>query len=387
MNTAVRARRLTTITTLLAVAAALLLAGCGSGGTGDTGPENIPKGPRPAPIIYRPAGLAQARKVPLLIVLHGLGGSPLSMERATRFNALAAQHGFVVAYLGSDSTAHPWSPHGDDLAYVNSMIDQLTSQENIDAKRVYVTGFSAGAAFTYIVGCKLSHKVTAIAPVSAVINVKVTAPCSLAHPISVLTTIGSRDGAFHGFAPRVLSASGTASFWRAKNHCPRSRPSYTAQVGSAREQLWTGCTNGSSVGLYVIQGGTHIYPEDAEFNLPPSNPDGRFNASSAIWAFFSKQAAATASVAGTLTGVGVKRAQGTSAVVSSFRLGEPVTVVVTLSGGAQPIISRTFRLRQGNRRATLHVPRGTATGGYGLTIVLRDSYGRRSTLHRQLRLS
>jgi polyhydroxybutyrate depolymerase len=278
---------------LLAIGAALLLAGCGSSG-GDSGPSTGPStappvGPRYAPIIYRPASLPRSRKVPLLIALYGVGGSPTSMMRATRFNQLADAHGFVVAYPGSADRAKPWRPAAwpSDLRYISAMIDRLRLRDNIDPRRVYVVGFSNGGAFTFAVGCRLSSKVAAIVPVSAVMNPKIEAPCALSHPVSELSVIGNADGRYNGFPPQVLSAEQTAATWRAKNGCPSTQPARVAQVGSAIEQTWSPCAAGSAVGLYTIQGGTHIYPEDAEFNLPPSNPDGRFNASSEIWAFLS----------------------------------------------------------------------------------------------------
>jgi poly(3-hydroxybutyrate) depolymerase len=102
-----------------------------------------------------------------------------------------------------------------------------------------------------------------------------------------LSIIGNADDRYAGSPPNVLSAEQTAATWRANNGCPTTQSARVAPVGSAIEQTWSPCAAGSAVGLYTIQGGTHIYPEDAEFNLPTSNPDGRFNASAAIWGFLS----------------------------------------------------------------------------------------------------
>lgn len=279
---------------LLATVAALGLAGCGAGGGGDssssTGPSTSPPvGPRYAPIIHRPANLPRSRKVPLLIALYGVGGSPTSMMRTTRFNQLADANGFVVAYPGSADRPRPWRPAAwpSDLRYISGMIDRLKLSDNIDPRRVYVVGFSNGGAFTFVVGCRLSSKVAAIVPVSAIMNPKLDAPCALSHPVSELSIIGNADGRYNGAPPNALSAVQTASTWRAKNGCPSTQSARIAQVGSAIEQTWSPCAAGSVVGLYTIQGGTHIYPEDGEFNFPPSNPDGRFNASAEIWAFLS----------------------------------------------------------------------------------------------------
>ena len=51
------------------------------------------------PIVHRPANLSNANPVPLLIGLHGGGGTPALMEYTTGFDSVADQNGFVVAYL------------------------------------------------------------------------------------------------------------------------------------------------------------------------------------------------------------------------------------------------------------------------------------------------
>jgi polyhydroxybutyrate depolymerase len=302
----VRTRPLNTVAHVLAVlitaSVAVLVAGCGAGGGGGDssgggsgggsagGPSTAPPvGPRLQPIIYRPANLPRSRKVPLLIALPGVGGTPHNMQRGTRFDRLADMHGFVVAYLASADRARPWRPAAwpQDLRYISSMIDRLKLRDNVDPKRVYVVGFSNGGAFTFVVGCRLSSKIAAIVPVSAIMNTKLDVPCAISHPVSELSIIGNADGRFNGLGGYTLSADQVAATWRAKNGCQAGQPARVSQVGSAIEKTWGPCAAGSAVGLYVVQGGTHIYPGDPSFNLPPSNPDAQFDASPAIWAFLS----------------------------------------------------------------------------------------------------
>src|SRR2546422_987951 len=40
-------------------------------------------GPRPAPVVYRPANLSLAQPVALVVALHGSGGRPAAFEAAT----------------------------------------------------------------------------------------------------------------------------------------------------------------------------------------------------------------------------------------------------------------------------------------------------------------
>ncbi|HEY2160928.1 MAG TPA: hypothetical protein VGH24_06440, partial [Solirubrobacteraceae bacterium] len=103
---------------LFAIGAAAMLAACGGSQPTDEqasaaltggpaghalGARNVsPKGlPRPAPVIYRPAGLSRATAVHMVVGLHASGGTPMSFEQVSGLDAVAQQHGFVVAYLGS----------------------------------------------------------------------------------------------------------------------------------------------------------------------------------------------------------------------------------------------------------------------------------------------
>jgi polyhydroxybutyrate depolymerase len=376
---------------LLAAGLAALLADRGATAAGDTTTGPTPTSARLAPIIYRPANLAFSRKVPLLLAFPGLGGTPTNMQRGTRFDQLADANGFVVAYLASANQAKPWSPAvwPQDLAYVSSMIDQLKASDNIDPSRVYVVGFSDGAAFSFVVGCRLSSEIAAIAPVSAVMNPTLEGPCALSRPVAQLSIIGSADGLFNGHAPRVLSAAQTAGFWRALNACP-TQTARVAQIGSAVEQTWGGCADGSAVGEYVIQGGTHIYPGDPSFNLPPSNPDAQFDASPAIWAFLSAQQARF-TVDGSLSSLRVKSIRHGKRyqrqVVAIFRLGEPAGVTTDLLAGSRVLAAHTFSVGAGGRVQTvLAVSSKTRAGRYALQFALSDSYGRKLMIRRTIHL-
>jgi polyhydroxybutyrate depolymerase len=234
-------------------------------------------GPRPAPIVYRPPGLGLSRKVPLVVAFYGATGTPQAMEGLTKFEELARTYGFVVAYPGSQ-TNPPW--HGpDDVQYMNALIARVRASENIDPKRIYLTGFSAGGRETYFLGCRLSRVVAAIAVVSSVMR---DYPCTVAHAISEVTIAGSTE-AVNGSSSGVPSAAAVAARWRAFDGCPTQAP-VQRQVATVTEQTWGSCRSGSAVGIWIVQGGHHTWP--GTYGLAPSDPDAQFNASKAIWAFF-----------------------------------------------------------------------------------------------------
>jgi polyhydroxybutyrate depolymerase len=238
-------------------------------------------GSRPAPIVYRPSNLSLSQPVPLVIALHGSGGSPSTFEAATGLDAVANRHGFVVAFLGSSQpTAPAWRgvELSRNLAYISSEIKSLRATENIDPKRVYVTGFSAGATMAFFVACQLSGQVDGIAAVSGAM--RFTDRCHLSHPVSELEVIGTSDAIPINGSARLLSASQVAARWRTLDRCS-PRP-LSAAMGPAHVDSWNRCRGGSGVALYVIKGGTHQWPGPGA-----EGPDSRLPAAEVVWAFFS----------------------------------------------------------------------------------------------------
>lgn len=280
---------------LLALAKPQHGAGAGTGGQRTAGTRSDAAdgsakpstGPRPAPIIFRPHFVGTA-KVPLLVALHPSGDTPSDWRMETRFNLLAKQYGFEVAYLGSlpartTPGAGPAWRKVDlprNLSYISDEITSLEAAGNVDPKRVYVMGFSAGATMTYIVACNLSSKIAGIAAVSGA-WIK-TFPCQITHPMTVLEIIGTNDlipiaGGKNGYSVWQVAAN-----FRRSDGCGAT-PARAAVVGSAETQTWGPCQDTTAVALDLIVGGRHHYPGE---RYGAANPDTNFPASKEIWSFF-----------------------------------------------------------------------------------------------------
>ncbi|MEO6517416.1 MAG: PHB depolymerase family esterase, partial [Pseudoxanthomonas sp.] len=115
--------------------------------------------------VYVPACYdAQAQdRYPLLLMLHGCTQSPDDFAAGTRMNALADQHGFLVAYPAQSANANGskcwnWFRPGDqgratgEPALLAGLTQQLIRQYAVDPQRVFVAGLSAGAAMAVILG-------------------------------------------------------------------------------------------------------------------------------------------------------------------------------------------------------------------------------------------
>lgn len=388
-STASHSLRSTVIVLLLALSAGFLLSSCAQQATSAAGADassstesatSTPsQGTRQAPIIYRPAGLSMSRPVPLVIGLHASGGSPSGFQTVSGLDAVADRHGFVVAYLGSLPPASPaWRgvDKAANLAYISSEITQLTASENIDPRRVYVTGFSAGATMSFIAGCQLSSQIDGIAPVSGAM--RFTDSCTLSHPLSELLVIGTDDRIPIAGSARLLSADQVASLWRGKDGC--SPQSTTAQAGPVAQTSWSHCSSGTGVGLYVVSGGTHQWPGGPG----ETGPDAQYDAASAVWDFFASHPAPTTLVA-KLESVRVRGRGRHRTVHVTLTCSEPVHAVATLARRGRTIASKRLALRRGKHDSlTLRIPVHAPSARYQLRLILRDSSQSHLTLRRRI---
>lgn len=261
-------------------------------------------------LLHLPPSYDSSTPVPLVLVFHGGRGSGKQIARYTGFNPLADEKGFIVVYPDgldghwNDGRPRPSGdgPAPDDVAFVSTLINRLSTMFSIDRNRVYATGISNGAIFAQRLGCELSDKIAAIAPVAGPLAKDLAGQCKPAQPVSVLMIHGTADG----FVPygggevrsdirgEVLSVQETAALWVAADGCPgkplESTLDPTAQDGTrVRVETWIGGKAGSAVAVYTVDGGGHTWPgaqrgRMAGRVLGPTSQS--FSATRTIWEFF-----------------------------------------------------------------------------------------------------
>lgn len=261
--------------------------------------------------MYVPASVAGSPGLPVVLFLHGGGGNAELFEHVSHMNTVADDAGFVVVYPNG-SGRHPdrlltWNAGSccayavdhdvDDVKFVSSLLDTLTARFRTDPSRMFVTGFSNGAMMAYRLGCELSHRITAIAPVSGAMNMET---CEPERELPVLIVHGTADsavpygggastrGTFPGAGTWVnQSVPYAVTFWAEHNECPTSPT--TSRDGAVLRTSYSGCAQGTRVTLYTIEGGEHGWPggvkgrPQSDDEAPPE-PD----ASAVIWDFFAR---------------------------------------------------------------------------------------------------
>lgn len=245
-----------------------------------------------------PASFSPTKRVPLVIGLHPSGGTGGTFDQDSGLSAAATAKGFAVMLPDggipqspSDGNGHYWNipgvplvsgaavPEGarDDVRFIADAIDHLVKHGCVDARRIYVTGFSGGARMSSTVGCRLAGRVAAVAPVAGLRAGRAAGPefaepdasdCRPARPIAVLAVHGTDDptNPFPGGGGLRwgYSVERAAARWASLDHCGAAPALEKISTHVTRVQ-YGACGTGSEVALYRIdaprdQGGGHVWP-------------------------------------------------------------------------------------------------------------------------------
>ncbi len=99
--------------------------------------------------------------LPLVISLHGDGGSSAGMRAALPIETVAAGQAVFAYPKSKDGAFEYWSDAGraHEGHFVQQIIASLQGAPGIDSSRVYLVGFSGGATMANALGCRLGRGV------------------------------------------------------------------------------------------------------------------------------------------------------------------------------------------------------------------------------------
>ena len=257
-------------------------------------------------LLHLPPSIGGAQPLPLVIVLHGGANTPEMAEKMSGMSPKADSAGFIVAYPQGTTTPndelYTWNAGNccgyaldnnvDDVGFIRALIEKLQAEYNIASKRIFLNGISNGGMMAYRLGCELSDKLAAIAPIAGALNVE----CKPAQPVSVVAFHGTNDDhvLYEGGEPitkadphpRVDNSVAYAmSFWSQRDGCAPTPK--REERGLIIRDEYTNCANGTGVLLFTIKGGPHIWPLSRGFFMTDPPAQG-LSATDAMWEFFKK---------------------------------------------------------------------------------------------------
>jgi polyhydroxybutyrate depolymerase len=255
-------------------------------------------------LVNLPPNYNDSNHFSLVMALHGTGGSADQMERDYKLTAKSNSAGFIIVYpegVRSDGLLgiRTWNAGGccdyamehniDDVKYLRLLIQKLSTSYKINPKKIYATGMSNGAMMVYRLGCELSNQLAAIAPVSG--TLMTTQPCSPSRAVPVLhihsvldTKIPYAGG--YGLANYYYHpVDSSLRVWAGINGCA-SAPQVVTDATLYTQTQYPGCTNNTTVQLYLTKDGGHSWPGGLPARPSADTPSAAFSATDLIWDFF-----------------------------------------------------------------------------------------------------
>lgn len=261
--------------------------------------------------VHVPAGYDPDKPAPLLMALHGGGGSMDYQADDSKYGLIAKseREGFIAVFPNGFSKLKSgklatWNAGNccggardnqvDDVGFIRQVVTNVASQLNIDRKRVYATGMSNGAMMSYRLACEMSDVFTAIAAVAGTDN---THNCNPKYPVAVLHIHARNDDhvLFNGGSgPGTPVKSAVTDFtsvpnsvakWVKMNSCT-APPRRILDKAGAYCEVYAGCQGGTEVQLCVTENGAHSWPGGSKSR--GEAPSQAISANDVMWEFFSR---------------------------------------------------------------------------------------------------
>jgi polyhydroxybutyrate depolymerase len=266
--------------------------------------------------MHVPASYRPGTAVPLVLVLHGGGGSPAAARNTSAMDAVAAREGFIVVYpsgTGPDapdsrltwnilkSGTYATAQGKDDLGFIRKVLDDVQRRFSIDPKRIYAAGISQGGMMCYRFACDpdLSARIAAIAPVAAVMTVD-PSDCKPSRPMPIMH--------FHGLEDKIIPYAGgigermkridpterpgvpeTLTFWLKRNKLDEKPRDRGSRGKAGFEDFGREGAPGEFI-LWRMENGGHTWPGGGtgQPEIFIGNVNRDISASELMWKFFQR---------------------------------------------------------------------------------------------------
>jgi len=209
-------------------------------------------------------------RIPLLIDLHGYGGTGYWSSEYSDMPAIANEQGFVACY--PQGTYDMWgngfwnanldTNEIDDVDFLVKLTKYLQSEYDLDPNRTFVSGFANGGFMAYALACKASNTFSAIASVSGSMSEVIWNDCNAENPVSIMQVCGTNDTtvpmAGGNGVPNIYQVIDS---WTTFNNTQNTSTEYIGEgPWNTEVTCHTDGTDGSQVRLYVVNGMGYDWP-------------------------------------------------------------------------------------------------------------------------------
>lgn len=234
-------------------------------------------------VAYGPRVLRPGERLPLLAILHGLGGSGSESARALDLVAFAERERVLVMVPDGpkDSAGRRfWNAHPaccdfdasgvDHVRELGERIDAVVQRSPVDAQRIFLIGFSNGGFMALRLACALGPRLRGVASIAGAgpgpgLNCNSELPHVLLVHGDSDTVVRYEGGSVfdHPALPRHASASETFEEWADRAGCQNAAPAaapfdaVASIVGYETVELSAQACRRGSVRLWTVRGGTH----------------------------------------------------------------------------------------------------------------------------------
>lgn len=259
-------------------------------------------------IVHVPKAYRADRPAPLVLALHGGGGSMEVMAKDRLYGLVSQSEasGWIVVFPNGYSRLGgklaTWNADiccgaardraSDDVGFLRAVVTDVQRRLAIDPQRIFATGMSNGGMMSYRLACEASDVFRAVA---AVAGTDGTDGCRPGRPVPVFHLHAKDDDRvlFNGGSGSAsdthadfVSVPATVDKWARLNACSGptqtvlQRPGVTCEVRS-------GCAGGAEVRLCVTDSGGHSWPGGRK--ALGGRGSTALDATEAIWDFFARQ--------------------------------------------------------------------------------------------------
>jgi polyhydroxybutyrate depolymerase len=251
---------------------------------------------------------------PVVVALHGGGGTARRMERNTKFDDLAEQDGFIAVY--PESVGGNWNDgrgvefmqaqreNVDDVKFIKAILDDVAKDHKIDRGRVFATGISNGGFMSHRLAAEASDAIAAVAPVVGGMAPAVADKFRPRFPVSILIVQSDSDPLVPIDGGDVVLGQGRARGKVISTHDAVAK--YVERNGNRGDPVGStldadpndGTTvavtkypdgpGGAKTWFYLVKNGGHSWPGRAQAARQgaTAKTSRDFSATETIWDFF-----------------------------------------------------------------------------------------------------